>query len=450
MQLAFLILRYCGHTKLNYVARTLPPDIATGLMKGFDQCILRALSLKTKIHAPSVAVNQLRLPLRLGGCGLRSYYHVINRVAFFSSVCATLPRIIAMKAKFFPHTDLFATRLFERLQDCFESIRQLGAGDPSVPKGYKQFPKEFKEAIELYGNDEKCASHLQHRLTKDIDYCKYKKQLSISEATAARLQSLTNPESSIWLQLIPDRPSFQIADWIFIAGLRHRLGLPPSIDLPRFCPCGKSLADDPSHHQGCVDLIPRAITSFRHHLVVRALQRIGQEHGWVVQVELNDEGKPDLRFTGTSVSIISDVAVVHPLASSHVKSAAKEPGITARASASHKTAKYRALAETERATFLPAIMETYGYWGPDFHTLLHMLCNGQSGRGNRDRDRLDSARKTLAITLQVGIARVYGAGHQYSLQPSIYDRQPRFARKDAPRYKPRKSRRRARSADAGP
>jgi hypothetical protein len=401
-----------------------------------------------------MAQKQICLPLRHTGCGLQSYASVISKVGFFSSVCQALPKIVAMQQQYFPSSALSSIPLFAHMQELMPSISSFGVGDRSIKNAYKDFPASFAELVAMFGSS--CPKRLQKRLMKDIGQVSFNSLLTPTDpptheslSQSARLRSLSAPESSLWLRLIPDRPQYKIDDWVFSACMRHRLGLQAAENLPSICPCKSKLdSANPAHHQGCKDLIPRAITQ-RHNLLVRALQRVGHDCGWVVKVEgRNEDGKPDLRFSGGSASIISDVVCVHPLSKSLVALAAKEDGHWAIHRTTEKKTIYTALATKEKAELLPAAFETYGRWGPDVKPLVEMLCRHSGIKGRRDPELLKAAFNTIALAQQVGIAQVYAAGRQHATDPSAarYRRQ-RFASADSPRRSP--SRRRSTSQSPG-
>jgi hypothetical protein len=74
-QHALLLLRLSAHPRMNFLLRTLPPDLTAAACAAFDTQIrtsaIHILQL-THDHLSQVALDQFRLPLRRGGLGLPS------------------------------------------------------------------------------------------------------------------------------------------------------------------------------------------------------------------------------------------------------------------------------------------------------------------------------------------------------------------------------------------
>ena len=121
-----------------------------------------------------------------------------------------------------------------------------------------------------------------------------------------------------WLTAIPSSPA-TLMDTEFQYAARHRLGLPPQHNLPAACLCGTVLRDDPAHFHSCSRLMPRAITA-RHDGIVQLVAVIFRRAGALVNIEVKCDGetcvRPDIEIILPNHSILVDMAMVHPSASS--------------------------------------------------------------------------------------------------------------------------------------
>ena len=73
------------------------------------------------------------------------------------------------------------------------------------------------------------------------------------------------------------------------------------------------------------------------------------------------------------LSVLTDVVVSHPLAPSHLSAASSRPLTTANRAALRKHNKYKQLADTQHAHFLPFSVETTGGMTEDAEQLVDQL-----------------------------------------------------------------------------
>ena len=150
VQSTLLILRYSLATKLIYFAQTIDPQIVEPFAVEFDQIMrdtyLRLVDIESLSEAQQI---QLGLPLKDGGCGLRS--HTLNelRRLFVSSAMLIAPAVhaaIGQRIGVAPDlNDIFAEDVspFETcLEDCIENLQtdldifrpDFARADPVVAK----------------------------------------------------------------------------------------------------------------------------------------------------------------------------------------------------------------------------------------------------------------------------------------------------------------------------
>ena len=96
-----LILRLSDLPRVDYLTRVLPPSLIEPALMLFDT--MTCQSIIRKLHLPSPlsdeAQSLLRLPLRLGGCGIRSL-HGISSAAYYGAVAIAAPFILDTVAYF--------------------------------------------------------------------------------------------------------------------------------------------------------------------------------------------------------------------------------------------------------------------------------------------------------------------------------------------------------------
>jgi hypothetical protein len=182
-----------------------------------------------------------------------------------------------------------------------------------------------------------------------------------------------------------DRAKFPDAH--FNAWIHFYLGIDPmdAIDKAKTtikCECKKVIEQDLITHLLCCDKFKRTTITNRHDHVARVIQRFAKEvlppHATVtLEPRLNQEEdgtrlRPDLMVdTLLGVRIVADVAIIHPIAESHLKSGDKYYRNIAHtkpykydhsisAMEDMKGNKYKAMLDKEGSLQLPAVLSSYG------------------------------------------------------------------------------------------
>ena len=141
----WLVLYYCAVPRVNYVIRTTPPSLARAYAGEHDKQVLRTLAASfgytDNTFEIDVVAAQLQLPMRLGGCSLRS--SIRNSLAtHWGSWCADLPTLHTRVASF---TNFFSEAMhrldlndsgvniscFHELYDCKQQLIREGFEDMS-------------------------------------------------------------------------------------------------------------------------------------------------------------------------------------------------------------------------------------------------------------------------------------------------------------------------------
>lgn len=134
VQIGLTLLRACALPRLSYLARTTLPIHLSDAAQCFDRMALACFSKLSGIplEQPEEIERQMRLPLSMGGLGLRavtSYSHA----AYFAALAVTLPEYIANFMKMQAHTAQPAAAAGEAVQA--EAGMAAAAAAPSTDTG---------------------------------------------------------------------------------------------------------------------------------------------------------------------------------------------------------------------------------------------------------------------------------------------------------------------------
>jgi len=129
-QHAFAILRLCLASTPNFLLRTLPPTIVSAGCRVFDQALQSTALAKLQVDpasVPALARQQLTLPLRQGGFGLRSSY-LIAPAAYLASLASHLSHIS-------PLADTATAVILPGLRSCYSAFadRQITLPPATLP-----------------------------------------------------------------------------------------------------------------------------------------------------------------------------------------------------------------------------------------------------------------------------------------------------------------------------
>ena len=396
---SLLLLRYCTVPSLSFHARITSPTIASAPFQEFDRKILQIVFEKllflegetlqtlhsniTHFHTASYdsVCSQISLPLRLGGLGIRSLF-LSHSQAYWASMaasagevdaCFTSPQHLADSAvqshRVAAHQGLLALGLPHK------STLSMAEGPPEVllPTSPTALPEFYKDAL-----DSKSV-RLQKTLSSAAEDFKLACLVrSFPLADVRRLESLKSLGASAWLTAIPDPdwPALSMPDHVFRRALRLRLHLPvDSAPFEKCFFCGASVTcngSDPLHFLSCTANRRRAITN-RHDLIVGAVtaaaNRAGAPSGNEPSLHRHDPNAQRIRPDNYShfpdgTFTLCDVSVTHAGAPSH----RKNPLLTTLSTrASCKVKKYTSYASSNRASFIPLIIDVFGAFHADFY-----------------------------------------------------------------------------------
>jgi len=358
-QESFLLLRVCATPKLGYLLRCARPEVTTQAAERFDSMVMDAFCARAHID-PGISeaqVNQIRMPLRLGGFGLTANAPKAA-ICWFAAQSQAAHQLVEYGIE----------KTSQRMRasvDAIVAIREVC--------GEKAFhllpPDDFKGDVQWSCSQPK---RLQQQLTATMNDHNVANAISTSARTSdphthrsllARMYAAKAPKASSWLRIIPSFGALRLSDDCFRVAVRLRLGLPPTDHADDQCGlCHSDMQLDPWHHLNCLNLRSQSHTQ-RHDRVVKRIAQWCHRLGLSARIEPRTEDerqRPDLSIVAGTKRYLVDVTVVNPLALSNLAVASSAPLATAEKAAKLKLTKYADLAKRSRATFVPFAVETTG------------------------------------------------------------------------------------------
>ena len=435
VQSALLVLRQCAVPKLNFLLRCSPPECIAEQAAHFDHALVTDACDKLELRCDerTAEVEQrLRLRLKDGGFGLKSAAQT-SPAAYTASVAAA--RDTAVLAPFCDAACPLPadTLLHGWLMDSLTRLRDAALG-PELES--KLLPASASSFFSFYASAPSAlSSSLQSSISalannRDREAClTAAQQLRPQDGgrALAHFTACSALHASAWKRAAPTQPLTTLLDKQYRIAARLNLGLPPfSSDrqLPADCPlCSKgqnAVANDPWHFLICKSQSYREVST-RHHAVKDALYRAvlltgGQAVGEVKGLQAGSDLRPDLQIVYPGRHVLSDVAVVHPLAARGRQHPANSTA-TAKDMEGRKRRKYAAIASRHDAELLPFVVETCGGLGPDALALLDLI-SGAASEHLSLWSREDAATDVLhsvAIAIQKGNAMTMLGAHAAAL-----------------------------------
>ena len=391
-QAKLLLLRYCCVPKMNYLARVTPPKAFRETALAFDADVIKNALDVLGVSRGSVdsdlewnnLLKQVGLPLRMGGLGLTRISET-SPIAYLAAVAATMERTtllnITSHSISFPSGPIESS-LQDTLSSTLSTVRPKIAGNekalgllPTEGAGFQHFFKIHHRAGVATVLKSK---HLQKQLSgplfaglthsfkvkgrpanlvrtaTDADDTQWnldvEKRVNLQLRFEARTHAITaNGAHTVWSTL-PISPEMTLSNYdVEIAG-RQLLGCKPQDIMPRTCACCHNNILEPDHYLVCTHTRNSEFAT-RHNQVSQLLKKTILFAGGAAVLEPSGLSKDDRRRTDLDAQLdnkrfLIDVSIVHPLASSYRKAAAKGPSlVVAKKAAIRKTAKYKALVE---------------------------------------------------------------------------------------------------------
>jgi hypothetical protein len=434
VQSAMLILRQCGVPKMNYALRCIPPPCIAPEATAFDELVIGTATTKLLLHTDEAkrrpTVERLRAPLRHGGFGLASAL-VTSPEAFLGSMAAVsaAPAFVQYSQ---PDTSLPRASL---LHDWIEG--SMDAVTDATPDCKELLPAAAAAFFEHFTPRSPKSSSLQHQLHEQATESSYKASLQLARdmktvdggLALARLNAVSAPRAWTWKLAAPTSKELEMTDTEYRISARLNLGLQPidgTAALPDVCPlckdANKTIRDDPWHFLSCQSLHKGEVT-VRHDTVNGALYRCALTMGLPARLEPTgldpkSDKRPDMLLNLPGRRIITDVAIVHPVAPGNVRAKISHTHLgAARRKENEKRKHYTDLVALHGYQLYPFIMETCGGMGPGAVRLVKIMAEAGEAhmRVWAKEDAVQELLHTVAVAVQRGGALSYLHGYQQAL-----------------------------------
>lgn len=406
VQVAFTLLRACALPVVQYWMRTSPPASTGVLAEQFDDLIMQAALVILDIPTSStMARYQLRLPVKMGGFGLRSMAELadgawVAALAQAAQYCADLFRDVRQMSE--------ATR--SPLEESLERI--------NAKVGFDVFPRQADDFWLKY-TETPARPGLQKEimmLTLERSYQEVMSSERVTEDKSeyARLIGVRAEHAGLWLTTSPTHPLFRISDGHFRTAARIRLGMVPH-DHIRRCFCKRvAFADQPLHLLSCRKLL--SMNTVRHNTILNTLARVATSLFTSVKteprVDHKDKSRTDAIFYLRAQPAMIDVTVVSPLADAHLASALIPLG-AAEKREKEKVRKYAERAREAGWLFYPFVIETTGGLGKRAEAFLKLLAEDVQSGGTQSMVQesvVGFLRKVVAFAHCTGNGLLYEEG----------------------------------------
>ena len=285
LQERLLLLRMCFLPVLNYLIRTIHPNLTLKGTDEFDRVIIDTVTkwIDTNVRClPAVSI--IHLPTKHGGLGLFSQKQ-IRKLAFSSSV-------VLSQSVLRSRSILLTDQTYHHLND-FISLCASNIGLP---------------ADNLFNDEYALRPHLQKRACEVVHERTWKDTYTnLSNSNRIRFAEGTSSLAGAWLQALPSDPTTTISDECTRYALRRTLLLPlhqtPNCSV---CQCGQNSTT--LHHLVC-DITSR-IRTFRHTYLLNILFLAFQKIGGAEKEVTDGSLRHDICATGVGADrLLIDVGV---------------------------------------------------------------------------------------------------------------------------------------------
>jgi hypothetical protein len=447
-QHAVTLLRSAGLPRMNYLTRTVPPEVVAKGATLFDELVLATL-VKTceislqeeddgKLTSESKrVVDQIARPTKLAGLGFRrtadaapaaflaaamQARHAVRQtesaaeeenkylIERKSAHHAVVDRLMAAIVAGMIPADKMATLSDANRGKLTEAaLKQLGKSLDGLGFGLTGDAKEFcKDVDQLW-----TAKKMQKKILLKCELLEYRAlSQHVDKDTRARLLSLSAQGSSAWTLTPAFEPSHLMTTAEYRRAIHYALNLHQLDSNTVLCPLCKK-ANTPQHPLNCHKSRSIARTAMHDNIEVAVTRDFRDELMWhtLRQPKATKTGNfTDLRVymplaAGQKNSVFEiDFVTVDPTCATHIKSAQNEGGAAAEAE-QRKTRKHAPRLADTHIGFTPFGIETYGATGEGANAIMKAIARNLS---EMRPDLYDLDRLQQHIRTKISVARARG------------------------------------------
>ena len=428
LQSQFALLRASLSQRMAHLMRTvLWPQLQADTSR-VEQAILGAVAAIFRLPTPGVAANattasdraleQMKLPLRHGGFGLRSVSALEADAALVSAAAKAQAAVATGPEACHPFTGAARPPLLAAWHRVFDNVADACEWDPPA----RELPAAFvRDALP---HVQSCVSRIIGDRAGAAFLASCDTSTDAGRQSAARMRSAANGPASAWITALPGTPTTRMANAPFLLAGRHLLGMGPSAQLqPPPCHCSAGGSRAPDHAMSCKH--NAGVITMRHNTWTSVWRRIIRRAGCATSME------PSYSHLATAPSgrdaagqrrgdilavmpdgriVVLDCVITHPAAASYVVEASRTTGSAARRAERRKQQNFEAFGNGSAFEFVPLAVESYGRLGQAASRFLSELGAVAALDGRVSKAAfVRFARQELSCTLCKGNAGVYAS-----------------------------------------
>ena len=290
LQMRWLLLYYCAAPRMNHILRTTPPNLALTYATRHDQLMIETLAHSFQYQVDHLNEQtrlwQLQLPMRYGGCGIRSSARM-SIAAYWGSWADTVAllrdRIPWFQQHFLHQLQYLESHQDENISHCLANLSECRnilsrEGYDSMPTWQNLLENNLPPTVDMEDIE-------RGEFTNGWQFCasdvreKYIHHALLETSTVTgqfRLRSCSGKHSSKWMTCIPTEKGSTLNDTHFRFAFSRRVGLPTDYQ-GNLCEGCEFPLDDYSLHRTTCNRTGR--NHQRHKSILDAWIRVFREAG---------------------------------------------------------------------------------------------------------------------------------------------------------------------------